>query len=194
MRQFTSRIALAIFLFSASHAPAEAGESTATLAPSIRRFDRVDARLYRGAQPDAAGFEALKRLGIKTVVNLRQNDSERATVEALGMRYVSLSTGLAPFGLDGGMDEGIVRGFFAVMDDEASGPVFVHCRRGADRTGTLVAMYRIARQGWTAKAAYDEARSIGMRWWYFNIKGQLEAFESGVRPAASRVALAPAIP
>jgi hypothetical protein len=37
-------------------------------------------------------------------------------------------------------------------------------------------MYRIARQGWTAEAAFDEARSIGMRWWHFPVKGQLESF------------------
>jgi tyrosine-protein phosphatase SIW14 len=187
MRQFASRLGLALFLLSACYRPAAAGVSTAAPETSILRFDRVDARLYRGAQPDAAGFEQLKRLGVKTVVNLRHDESERAVVEALGMRYVSLSTDLMPFGFDGGMRDGIVRRFFGVVDDEASGPVFLHCRRGADRTGTLVAMYRIARQGWTAHAAYDEARAVGMRWWYFRIKGQLEAFESSraaVRPAA----------
>jgi hypothetical protein len=37
-------------------------------------------------------------------------------------------------------------------------------------------MYRIARQGWTAEAAFEEARTVGMRWWHFPVKGQLEAF------------------
>jgi protein tyrosine/serine phosphatase len=182
----------------ACHAPYVAGASgidsdgaIATTSPAITRFDRVDERLYRGGQPDAAGFEQLKRLGIRTVVNLRQNASERALVEGLGMRYVDLSTSLAPFS---SLDDGTVRRFFEVMNDETSGPVFLHCRRGADRTGTLVAMYRIARQGWTAKAAYDEARAVGMRWWYFPIKGQLQQFAASTREPSPLPVVAPALP
>src|SRR5262245_39353239 len=125
----------------------------------IVRFEQVDAALFRGGQPDAAGFEYLKRLGIRTIVNLRRNDEERALVEAMGFRYVSLSTGLTPFGLGGTISPDVVRRFFEIVDDPASGPVFLHCRRGADRTGTLIAMHRILRQGWTPTAAYDEARS-----------------------------------
>jgi protein tyrosine phosphatase len=60
-------------------------------------------------------------------------------VEALGLRYVDLSTGVTPFGLSGGIKD-------EVVDDPGSGPVFLHCRRGADRTGAVIAMYRIARQ------------------------------------------------
>lgn len=148
----------------------------------IVRFQQVDAALYRGGQPGAEGFRAVKALGVGTVVNLRRSTAERETVEALGLRYVDLSTGLTPFGLGGGIPEDVVQRFFDVVDDPGSGPVFVHCRRGADRTGTLIAMYRIARQGWSAQAAYDEARSIGMRWWHFPVKGQLERFAAGHRP------------
>jgi protein tyrosine phosphatase (PTP) superfamily phosphohydrolase (DUF442 family) len=153
-------------------------DTTAPPTPPIVRFGQVSAGLFRGGQPDAAAFEQLKQLGIRTIVNLRRSDEERRTVEALGLRYVDLSTGLTPFGLSGGIKDDVVRRFFEVVDDPTSGPVFVHCRRGADRTGTLVAMFRIARQGWTAEAAYEEARSIGMRWWHFPVKGQLEAFEA----------------
>ncbi|MPZ18779.1 MAG: hypothetical protein GEV06_12820 [Luteitalea sp.] len=66
--------------------------------------------------------------------------------------------------------------FFEIVDDPAHHPVFVHCRRGADRTGTFVGLYRIARQGWDGDEAYDEAREVGMRWWYFRVKGYLEDF------------------
>ena len=153
----------ALLLVLAAATPAGAEIATASAPPSVVRFERVDERLYRGGQPDAAAFRQLHRLGIRTVVNLRRDDGERRVVEALGMRYVDLSTGLTPFGLGEGIRDEVVRQFFEVVDDEANGPVFVHCRRGADRTGTLVAMYRIARQDWTAEAAYDVARSIGMR-------------------------------
>ena len=61
----------------------------------IDRFRRVDARLYRGAQPDAEGFRYLQQLGVQTVINLREEadavrTNERRIVESLGMRYVSL--------------------------------------------------------------------------------------------------------
>jgi protein tyrosine/serine phosphatase len=175
------RASAALLIVLAGGQPAAAADaSTLTMDPPIVRFARVDDTLYRGGQPDASGFAQLKRLGVKTVVNLRRDDGERAIVEGLGMRYVDLSTGLTPFGLGEGIRADVVRRFFEVVDDEAGGPVFVHCRRGADRTGTLVAMYRIARQGWTAEAAYDEARSIGMRWWHYPVKERLQEFAATV--------------
>lgn len=155
-------------------AGAQAGSDASTAA--IVRFRQVDAALYRGGQPSADQFAALAKLGIKTVVNLRRNGDEQRVVESLGMRYVDLSAGLHPFGIGGGFDDRIVQSFFQIIDDPASGPVFVHCRRGADRTGTLVALYRIARHGWTPDDAYDEARRLGMRWWHYSVKNYLHEF------------------
>jgi protein tyrosine/serine phosphatase len=155
-------------------------------APSIVRFQQVAAALYRGGQPDAAGFEQLRRIGIKTVVNLRRNDAERQLVESLGMRYVYLAASLHPFGVGGGIHPDVVTRFFEIVDDPASGPVFLHCRRGADRTGTLIAMYRIARQGWPASAAYEEARANGMRWWHYSVEDVLEDFAARLRAAQAR--------
>jgi protein tyrosine/serine phosphatase len=62
--------------------------------------------------------------------------------------------------------------------------VFVHCRRGADRTGALVGFYRIARNGWSAERAYDEARAIGMRSWYTGLRRQIEEFGASVAQQA----------
>ena len=148
----------------------------------IERFYQVDARLYRGAQPDTAGFRYLRDLGIKTIVNLRETKDadrlkERQTVESLGMRYVSIPiedgsffTGSRRIPADA------IRSFFEVIDAAESGPVFVHCRRGADRTGALVSFYRIARHHWDAVRAYAEAREIGMRSWYRGLQQQIEEF------------------
>ncbi|MGE3840316.1 MAG: tyrosine-protein phosphatase [Vicinamibacterales bacterium] len=152
---------------------------------ALARFRQVDAALYRGAQPTAEQFEALAKLGIRTVVNLRRDGDEQRLVESLGMQYVDLSASLHPFGFGGGLEARIVDRFFQIIDDPASGPVFVHCRRGADRTGTLVAMYRIARQGWTVADAYDEARALGMRWWHYSVKKELRKFSARLESAAS---------
>jgi protein tyrosine/serine phosphatase len=162
------------------------------LAPAITRFQQVDAGLYRGGQPDAEGFAALKRLGIRTVVNLRHTADEQRLVESAGLRYVALPTHLRPFGVSGGLSGETVRSFFRLVDDAASGPIFLHCRRGADRTGTLVAMYRIARQGWTPEAAYKEARAIGMRWWHYPVRRQLDDFARAVAGGEFARAGAPA--
>jgi protein tyrosine phosphatase (PTP) superfamily phosphohydrolase (DUF442 family) len=138
----------------------------------IKRFMQVAPSLYRGAQPDAEGFTFLRDLGIRTVVSLRNDDSERALVEELGMRFVHIPVTFRIFG--GEMPQETAERFLAVVDDPAAGRVFVHCKRGADRTGAFVGLYRVLRQGWGLKRAYDEARDIGMRWWYSGVKDELD--------------------
>jgi protein tyrosine/serine phosphatase len=151
---------------------------------AVSRFHKVDGKLYRGAQPNAVGLRQLRDLGIRIVINLRgEQDAmtreERRLVESLGMRYVPLPVADGNiFTRSRVVPEDAIRNFFAALDG-ATGPVFVHCQRGADRTGTLVAMYRIARHGWDNERAYAEARALGMRWWYSGFKAQILAFRPG---------------
>jgi protein tyrosine/serine phosphatase len=151
---------------------AAAADAVGGAGAPIKRFSQVSAALYRGGQPDAAGYAYLRALGVRTVISLRDGDDERPLVEALGMRFVHIPITFRPLLRNDVPDAALAR-FLAVVDDPASGPVFVHCRRGADRTGTFVGLYRVARQGWPLDRAYDEARRIGMRWWYARIKGEM---------------------
>jgi protein-tyrosine phosphatase len=73
-----------------------------------------------------------------------------------------------------------IRKYLEVMNNPENLPVFIHCERGADRTGAMVGFYRMAVQGWDAARAFKEAREIGMRWWYAGLKEQLYSF----KPAA----------
>jgi len=153
--------------------------SVEALAP-IKRFLQVGPNLYRGAQPDDEGFEFLRDMGIRTVISFRGDDSERRRVESLGMTFVHIPMTLVPFRARISDDD--VSRFFTIVDDPSSGPVFFHCRRGADRTGAFTALYRIARQGWEIERAYKEAREIGLRWWYSSVKGQLKALAPTLPP------------
>jgi tyrosine-protein phosphatase SIW14 len=129
----------------------------------VSNFHEIDPHVYRGAQPTAEGFRNLARMGIQVVIDLRGGQTramaEEKTVEADGMRYVHvpLNGFFAPSGAD-------ISRLLAILDSPDSGPVFVHCRRGADRTGTLIACYRISHDHWKNARALQEARHDGMSW------------------------------
>src|SRR5262245_43397939 len=156
----------------------------------LPNFHRVSERLYRGAQPAPGGVKRLAELGIKTIINLRGEDdntrAEQREAEAAGLRYHSV----AMPGLSRPSDEQIAR-VMAVIAAEENGPVFVHCKRGADRTGTDVPVYRSTHAGWTGQKAVDEARRYGMSWMEFGtrdyITGYYQRFVQSKQPAAATV-------
>ena len=135
----------------------------------LPNFQKVSERLYRGAQPGAGGIKLLAEIGIDTIVNLRgENEQTRANrkeAEALGLRYYSIPMA----GLSRPSDDQVKR-VLAIINAPDSGTVFVHCKHGADRTGTVIACYRISRQGYTAEQARAEARKYGMSWVQFGMK------------------------
>jgi len=127
--------------------------------PGAPDFHQVDANVYRGRQPSAEGFKNLAKLGIRTVIDLRGGPfhlpREKKQVEDAGMRYVEERfSGVFP-----PRNEQVAR-LIAVMQDPTEGPVFVHCRRGADRVGVLIACYRMVQYHWTNQQALAEARAM----------------------------------
>jgi len=143
----------------------------------ISRFHRVDDGFFRGGQPSENGLRDLRGLGIRTVINLRMENDEQKLVESMGMAYIHIPIKLTTWRMFWErIPEPAVLSFLSAMEDPANYPVFIHCQRGADRTGALVGLYRIAFQGWTAEQAYSEARQKGLRWWFRGLKSQLRDF------------------
>jgi tyrosine-protein phosphatase SIW14 len=139
--------------------------------------------LYRGGQPTAQGFQFLKEAGIKSIINLRAEDnSEMELVEKLGMHYIQIPVDeVRPWSE---IPPGAIAKYFELINNPANYPIFFHCRRGADRTGAFAAFYRIAIQHWDTKRAHDEARMIGMRWYYTSLRSQILNFHP---PASSEL-------
>jgi tyrosine-protein phosphatase SIW14 len=127
----------------------------------IRNFDQVDAHVYRGGQPTEKGFRYLAQLGVKTVIDLREagyrsNDEQRIVTEA-GMTYVNVPmTRFKP------PTEAEITKILRMLEDGTSGSVFVHCRRGADRTGAVIAVYHIDHDRWDNSRALKDALAHGM--------------------------------
>lgn len=142
----------------------------------IRNFVQVDAGLYRGAQPDAEGFRALRELGVRTVVNLRTSKSDSELAVPAGLDLVEIPVH-ALIDSDPPTDEELDR-FFDVVLDASRRPAFIHCAHGRDRTGALCAVYRIEAQGWTNERALEEMKELGFRTFY----GDLEDFVRTYRP------------
>ena len=123
--------------------------------PGLKNFAEVSPALWRGAQPTDEGFAELKKRGVKTIVNLRNVRSDRDNMKGTGLAYVHLHCRAE------NPEEEDVLNFLKIVENPKNRPVFVHCQHGADRTGSMVAAYRIVEQGWTADEAIAEIRAFG---------------------------------
>ena len=152
----------------------------------IRNFYKVDEHVYRGAQPTDEGFRYLAKIGVKTVIDLRGASegrrNEESVVNAAGMKYINIPmTGLTP------PSEAEITKILGMLEDGATGPIFVHCQRGADRTGAVIASYRIEHDGWDNARALKEAMANGMS--FFQIPRQ--SFIRNFQPRTMEAKTAP---
>jgi tyrosine-protein phosphatase SIW14 len=142
----------------------------------VPNFQKVDDHVYRGAQPTGQGFKSLAKLGIKTVVDLRESGNrsrvEEKIVRAAGMGYVTVPMN----GLEAPSNDKVGK-VLALLEDTSTGPVFVHCQHGADRTGAVIACYRIEHDRWKNDQALREAKSLGMSFFERAIQRYVREFQ-----------------
>ena len=114
-------------------------------------------------------------MGIKTVVNLRGKDEgvlkEQAEARTKRLRYFNI-----PFERAGRPHDVDIEKVLSIINTPEYQPVFVHCKEGVDRTGTVIAVYRIAHDGWTSREAQAEANRYGMHAWAMGMKNYIHDF------------------
>jgi protein tyrosine/serine phosphatase len=155
--------------------------------PGLPNFAQVSPVLYRGAQPSPEGFRELKKMGVRTIVDLRALHGDQDKLQGTGLRYVRLHCNAW-----NPEEEDVIR-FLKVMADPANHPVFVHCAQGADRTGCMVAVYRMVDQGWTREQAMAELANFGFHPVWTQIVAFLQQFDPQTVPQTVRDAAAPPV-
>ncbi|MBI3343774.1 MAG: dual specificity protein phosphatase family protein [Gammaproteobacteria bacterium] len=149
-------------------------------APSIPNFHQVNRNLFRGGRPRAEGVQQLAQMGVRTIVNLERGlfekepsevKKEREWAQRAGMKFIHVP--LHPFIAPSRQQ---IEQVLALITDPANQPVFVHCDRGSDRTGVVIAAYRIRVEGWSVQRAYEEMMRYGHNRWLIGWKTVLENF------------------
>lgn len=115
----------------------------------LKNLYKLDDGVFRSEQPSRAGFEELRALGVKTIINLRSSHKDDSKAEGLGLVLVRV-----PMTAGGFTEADIIAALKAIKD--AAKPVLLHCQRGADRSGVVSAMYRVVFQGWSKEEAVAE--------------------------------------
>ena len=154
------------------------------------QFYRIDDRIYRGDQPRDSDFAGFAEMGIKTVLDLRGGifhaPRERKLAEAAGLQYVSIQLS----GLFAPTDQQVAK-ILAVLEDPNRSPLFVHCKRGGDRVGLVIACYRMAHDHWSNSKALEEARNLGLSRWEPLMRRYIRRFDAARLPRDTSPALSP---
>jgi protein tyrosine/serine phosphatase len=158
----------------------------------IPNFGQVNRGLFRGAQPDGPGMALLQRLGIQTIINLRLPadtwSEEEALAHTLGLGYVSVPLR----GLSAPTDADVMR--ILALIESSPPPVFIHCEHGSDRTGTIIACYRVQHDDWTGERALAEAKSYGFSIFQFGMRRYIRTFSAAHEPVGKPAVMRGASP
>lgn len=149
-------------------------------ARDLPNFHAVTPVLLRGAAPTPKGLEDLQKMGVKTIIDLRIAPKtvakERAQLDRMGVHFINLPMSGEP------PTEAQIQTFLKTIADPAQQPVFVHCQHGADRTGTMIGIYREHVTGWPYDQTYKEMRKYGFNPHWKKLSATVHRFAPAVAP------------
>lgn len=165
----------------AKNLPAD-NEEQDMLRPAVgmKRFFELSPSLYRGAVPSKDDLAALKQWGIKTIIDfqMRPNPKEKEIADGLGIHYIDIPwTAHLNKAMAFHYIHTVSVKFLEILSVRENLPVYVHCYHGRERTGTMIAVYRMAIENWSYKKARDEMLSFGVnKFLHFNLFIYLKRF------------------
>lgn len=145
----------------------------------VHNFGKVTEFYYRGAQPKDDEYSQLAAIGIKTVIDLRDDPKDYAKPMATqaGLKYINLPMSDKSYPASDAADR-----FLSLINDKANWPVYVHCAGGRHRTGAMTAVFRMKIQGWGIDRAYDEMKDYDFytRWGHKAMKSYVFDYYRGL--------------
>ena len=127
-------------------------------------FYTVSPGIYRGGRLDEGGMLRLQKLGVKTILNL-ENDSVAIALEAKWAKGAAITQISSPMSGYWTPNDAQVDRLLKVIADPANQPIYIHCMKGMDRTGVIVALHRVYNEGWPQARAQAERDAIGFNHW-----------------------------
>jgi protein tyrosine/serine phosphatase len=156
-------LALSVISYAKPHGKSTPDAKSNLVVGDIDNFGQVTDFYYRGEQPKGDDYSRLAAIGVKTIIDLRDDPKDYAKMltEQARMKYVNL-----PMSDKDYPDPDAASNFLALVNDKENWPVFVHCAGGRHRTGAMTAVFRMTMQGWDANRAYDEMKNYDFytRW------------------------------
>ena len=186
----TLRLSYALFVASAIlslAAVAPAQETTSTESPrvKIKNFGQMDDRFFRGAQPKENDYKDLAQLGIRTIIDLRDDPEayEKRMAESLGMTYINIPMIAKKYPTPEATEL-----FLKTVNDPATGKFFVHCAGGRHRTGVMGAVYRFKFYNWNFEQVYKEMKQYDFytRWGHGAFKDFVEDYSTQMQQSTSK--------
>ena len=149
-------LAFVIYTFAPNNSPTSTSPSKTFANVTIKNFGQMDNHFYRGAQPNEEEYKELSQLGVKTIIDLRDNPLPFAkkAAEAEHMHYFNIPMSDKDYPKDESTEQ-----FLNIAKEEGNWPFYVHCAGGRHRTGVMGAMYRFNHDDWNYDHAYEEMKN-----------------------------------
>ena len=176
--------ALLAFIAILSLAAISSAQENSSSSVTIKNFGQLDERFYRGGQPKEKEFRELAQLGIRTIIDLREDPEpyEKPTVESLGMTYVNIPMIAKKYPTPEALDL-----FFKTVNDPNTGKFYVHCAGGRHRTGVMGAVYRFKFYNWDFEQVYKEMKQYDFytRWGHGAFKDFVQDYYAQIQQTKS---------